>query len=282
MRVLTYKSECNSKSVKQVIKNHFNISSSLLTRLKNSGGIKVNGEVVTVRHMLESGDILTLEIPADICTIKPVDGILDIIYEDEDILCVNKPCNMPTHPSQNHHDDTLANIVMHYFKGTDNSFHAVNRLDAYTSGVVVIAKNAYSASVLSGELAKFIYDKKYLAICNGIFAQKQGRVVAPVAREDGSTIKRCVSASGKYAETLYNVIDEYSGKSIVEVSPVTGRTHQIRVHMAHIGHSLTNDFLYDSGADGKSYFYLHCKSLTLLHPYTKKIMKIEAPEPRFP
>jgi len=276
VRILTYKSDSDLFDVRQVIKKNFNISSALLTMLKNSGGIKVNGKVVTVRHILSYDDVLTLEIPAEKSDIVPVKGEIEILYEDEDVLCVNKPCCMPTHPSQNHHADTLANVVMYYFSGTDNSFHAVNRLDSYTSGVVVIAKNAYSASILSGNLQSHLFDKHYVAICNGIFSKKQGRIIEPIGRAEGSTIKRCVSNDGKYAETHYKVIAESDGKSLVELQPITGRTHQIRVHMAHIGHSLHNDFLYDSQSDGVTPFSLHCKSLTLIHPHTNKKLIINA------
>lgn len=279
MRILTYKSDSDLFDVRYVIKKRFNISSALLTSLKNSGGIKVNGKIVTVRHVMSCGDVLTLEIPSEKSDIVAVSGALDILYEDEDVICVNKPCGMPTHPSQNHHSDTLANVVMHYFSGTDNSFHAVNRLDSYTSGVVVIAKNAYSASILSGNLGNHLFDKRYVAICNGIFAEKQGNVIAPIGRAEGSTIKRCVSPDGKYAETHYKVIAESNGKSLVELNPITGRTHQIRVHMAHIGHSLHNDFLYDSQSDGVTPFSLHCKSLTLVHPHTKEELIINAETP---
>ena len=229
---------------------------------------------------MNRGDKLKLVIPCDNSgSITPVCGKLDILYEDEDILCVNKPSAMPTHPSQNHHTDTLANLVCYYYKDIPFTFRVSNRLDSYTSGVVIIAKNMYSASFLCTNEFRQNMSKTYYAVCRGNFKNKKGTITAPVSRCSNSTIKREVSPNGKYAQTFYEVIKEDSGKSLVCLKPKTGRTHQIRVHMAHIGHPLINDFLYDEFYDGTSHFLLHCKEISFVHPYTKNILSINSELP---
>jgi len=250
MRILTYLCEKSDITVKNVLQKHFNMASSIITALKNTNGILVNGEHVTVRKTMDRGDELKLIIPEKSSqNITLVKGNLEILYEDEDILCVNKPPLMPTHPSQNHHTDTLANIVMYYYKDVPFTFRASNRLDSYTSGIVVIAKNMYSASFLCTNSFRQNIKKTYYAICRGTFSQKKGTVVAPISRCEGSTIKRCVSDTGKYACTEYEVIKENNNLSLVKLNLKTGRTHQIRVHMSYLGHPLNNDFIYDDMAD---------------------------------
>ena len=215
--------------------------------------------------------------PSD--NILPVDGNIEILYEDEDILCVNKPSGMPTHPSQNHHSDTLANYVCWYYRNVPFTFRVSNRLDSYTSGIVIIAKNMYSASFLCTEAFRKNISKTYYALCRGVFENKKGTVVANIGRCEGSTIKRMVSQSGKYAETDYEVIKEAGGNSYLKLNLKTGRTHQIRVHMAHIGHPLLNDFLYDELADSEKRYFLHCGKISFMHPCRKEVITIEAPIP---
>jgi len=281
MRILNFISDNDNITVKSVLKNKFNMASSVVTALKNTKGILVNNEPVTVRKMLNRGDELKIIIPeVDSSSIIPTNGFLDVLYEDEDILCVNKPSGMPTHPSQNHYTDTLANIVCYYYKDTPFVFRVSNRLDSYTSGVVLIAKNMYSASFLCTNEFRQGMKKTYYAVCRGSFGIKKGSVTAPISRCEGSTIKRQVSDNGKFAHTDYEVINEFDGLSLVKLLPKTGRTHQIRVHMAHIGHPLVNDFLYDEKYDGKSTFLLHCKGINFIHPCTNLCITIESRLPK--
>ncbi len=271
MRILEYKCKIGDKDVKSVLRNNYRLAASVVTALKNSNGIFVNGENVTVRKTLAEGDELKLvipEYPTD--NIVPVEGELDVVYEDEDILCVNKPSGMPTHPSQNHYYDTLANLVCWRYKDIPFTFRVSNRLDSYTSGLVLISRNMYSASVICTEDFRLHTQKTYHALCRGLFDVKSGSAELPIARCEGSTIKRMVSPNGKYALTDYRVISEECGNSLLELKPKTGRTHQIRVHMAHIGHPLVNDFLYDDEYDGVSRFYLSCRKISFIHPHTKQ------------
>ena len=277
MRKLEFIAKTNNISVKSVLKNEFNMASSVITALKNSGGILVNEINVTVRKTMNAGDVLKLIIPeTQSKNIVKTPGELDVLYEDEDILCVNKPAGMPTHPSQNHYNDTLANYVCWYYKDFPFTFRVSNRLDSYTSGIVIIAKNMYSASFLCTESFRKNMHKTYYALCRGKLKNKKGTVTQNIARCEGSTIKREVSPLGKHAQTHYEVIKEIGDNSLVKLNLKTGRTHQIRVHMAYIGNPLVNDFLYDDKAEEGKHFFLHCGKISFIHPCTKKLIDIEA------
>lgn len=273
-------SSLNGKTIKSVIRNHLDISAAILTKLKKyPDGILVNGEHKNVNAVLISGDILTLNIRDNSSqNIQPVDIPLDILFEDDEIIAVNKPRNMPTHPSQNHHGDTLANGIMYYYKNTSFTFRPITRLDRDTSGVVLIAKNQLSASILSHQMQNFKISKQYIALCHGVFENKQGTIDAPIARIDGSGILREVSESGKSAITQYQVISEKDGLSLVKLFPKTGRTHQLRVHLSHIGHPIYGDDLYGSPIKDKQTL-LHCKKISFIHPGTNKPTQITAPIP---
>jgi len=277
----TAKETDNGKSVKQVIEHEFSLSSRTLSKLKKSSGIKVNGENVTVRYSLSEGDILSLsieDIPSE--KIEKADIPLDVLYEDDDILIVNKPLGMPTHPSQGHHKDTLANAVMYRYRDTDFTFRAITRLDGDTTGVVLIARNAVSAQRLTDSLQKGDIRKEYAAVVLGIPKPESGIIDAPIARCENSVIKRKISDSGKAAITEYCL--DFSRNdgifSLVKAFPITGRTHQIRLHLSHIGYPIYGDFLYGTPIDNVR-AYLHCKSLTFPHPMTKEIMSVTAPLP---
>ncbi len=273
--------EDDGKSVKQIISREFSLSSRALTRLKNSGGITVNGKAVTVRHILGENDILTLKIddtPSE--SITPVNIPLDIIYEDEHILLVNKPLGMPVHPSQGHHCDTLANAVMYRYRGTDFTFRAITRLDGDTTGLVLVARNAVAAQRLTDLMQNGEINKEYAAATVGVPKEKYGTVNAPIARCENSVIKRKVSPDGKSAVTHYELefISDNGKYALIKATPVTGRTHQIRLHLSHIGIPIYGDFLYGEPVDNVR-AHLHCRRLSFPHPMTGKIMTFEAPLP---
>lgn len=281
--LLEYKAKtCDvGKCVKQVIEHEFSLSARTLSKLKKNGGIKVNGKTVTVRFSLSENDILTLSFddePSE--TIEKVDIPLDILYEDDDILIINKPLGMPTHPSQGHHRDTLANAVMYRYRDFDFTFRAITRLDGDTTGVVLIARNALSAQRLTDSLQKGDIKKEYAAVVLGVPVPEKGVINAPVSRCENSVIKRKVSDDGKNAVTEYELdFSRHDGKySLVRAFPITGRTHQIRLHLSHIGVPIYGDFLYGEPIDNVR-AYLHCRRLTLPHPMTKEFLTVEAPLP---
>ena len=266
-------------TVGQLIKNHFKISARLLTKLKQNDLIKLNGEHVTVRGTVKIGDELKLIMPeSSSMNVIPVELPLDIIYEDEDLLIVNKPKDMPVHPSMNNYNNTLGNAVRYYYKDIPFVYRPVNRLDRDTTGIVIVAKTPQASHSLSQQMQKNIFRKTYLAITEGIVSPDQGIIDEPIARERESIIKRCVRADGQRAVTEYKTVKTGNNKSVAEILLHTGRTHQIRVHFAHIGYPLYADSLYGNKVEGET-FNLHCFRLEFLHPVTGEKMHIECPPP---
>ena len=253
------------------------MSDKLVTDLKKDDYIKLNGKHCTVRNLLKINDVVSIEIPeTETSDIIPKSGKLDILFEDEDIIAINKPANMPTHPTRYHIDDTLANIVCAYL-GENFVFRAVNRLDKDTTGVVLIAKNRYSADILNRQIRNRTINKQYTAICNGEI-NCEGTIEANIIKENPKGIKRIISPDGQYAKTIYSPIKTENGYTLVKLCPETGRTHQLRVHMSHIGRSLYGDYIYGTEIDGKRTM-LHCEELGFTHPTTKKQVCIKAPLP---
>lgn len=277
----TAQKDDNGMTVKQIIAREFALSSRLLSKLKNTDGIKVNGVPVTVRCILGRGDVITLEASDKSSkNVTPCNIELDVLYEDESILAVNKPSGMPTHPSQGHHKDTLANAVMYRYRNENFTFRAITRLDGDTTGVVLIARNALAAQRLTDMLQNGKIKKEYTAITVGAPKNEEGIIDAPIARSEDSVIKRKVDENGKSAITKYSVITKSHDKSFAQVKavPITGRTHQIRLHLSHMGTPIYGDFLYGTPIDGVR-AYLHCSCLELCHPMTGKLVKIQAPLP---
>ena len=248
-RVLEYEipSEYDGANITTVLKQHFKISTNLIKDLKKyKEGIQVNGEHKRVVDLAAKGDILKITIRDTASeNIVPTDIPLDIVYEDEDVLVINKPSNMPTHPSMGNYENSLANGVMYYYKskGEERVFRAVNRLDKDTSGLMAVAKNSYIHARLGEEIQKKELKRKYMCIVCGD-VERDGTVDAPIRRADGSVINRIVAPDGQRAVTHYRVVKRYGEYTLLEMELETGRTHQIRVHMAYIGHPLVGDWLY--------------------------------------
>lgn len=273
------------KTIKEYLFTELGLSRAQVCRLKNNNGIRVNSSSVTVRYRLLFEDILELQVEdreEDInSAIEGVYHELDILYEDDDVICVNKPSGMATHPSHNHHGDTLANALVYYFneKNIPFVFRAVNRLDRETSGVVLVAKNRQAAYKLSDSLKKGKFKKEYYALVCGIPENEKGEIEKYIVRREDSIIFRKAAESGKdseYAKTIYERIEDYSKHSLLKVFPVTGRTHQIRVHLSSIGHPVYGDGLY--GEENECGLMLHAYSLEFVLPQGK-ILKVCAPLP---
>ena len=248
------------------------LSKTLIKKAKPEG-LFVNGERVTVRKQLSNGDTVEIRLPRESSeSIPPMDISLNVVYEDDWILVVDKPKNMPTHPSKGNNLPTLANGVMAKFSG-DFVFRAVNRLDRDTSGLVLVAKSELSAYKLSESMKHGEFSKKYLCITDGVPSPKKGRIDAPIRRLEEGNIKRIVANDGKRAITEYQVIKETELGALCEIRLLTGRTHQIRVHMAHIGTPLHDDFLYGRKCDGK--YFLRCVEIGFPHPYTGEYITIK-------
>lgn len=269
----------HGKTVKYILQNRLGLSASVITHLKQKDdGIMLCGQRVFVDKKVCTGDMLVITVADSRSDIPARDIALDIIYEDEDIIAISKPRNMPTHPSQNHYEDTLANGFMHYYADKNFTFRAITRLDRDTSGVVLIAKNPVSAAILGEEMKEGKIKKEYAAIVNGTPNPPFGRIDAPIKRLYESVILRCVSADGKNAVTDYETISSSDGFSLVRLFPQTGRTHQLRVHLSHIGTPIYGDDLYGAIQKDES-VRLHCRKITFIHPLSKTEMVLEAPLP---
>lgn len=269
----------DGKTVKQILcANGF--SSTIVRRMKRTeNGIMLNGESVHTDRRVRGGDELEVTVSD-----KPSENIvpkaipIDIIYEDDDILAVNKPRAMPTHPSHNHHEDTLANGIMYYYGESDFTFRAVMRLDADTSGIVLIAKNAFAARILNDDMKNKRIHKEYVAVVNGVPIPRKGRISVPIKRFKNSVILRCAAPDGKESVTDYEVEKTVNGMSFVRLFPLTGRTHQLRVHMSHIGAPIYGDDLYGAPQIGER-TRLHCRKIIFRHPMMHKETVIEAAVP---
>lgn len=270
-------SEYDGENVTTVLKQHFKMSTSLIKDLKKyEDGLRLNGAHIRTVDTVKTGDVLTVTLRDSASeNIIPKNISLDIVYEDEDILVLNKPPHMPTHPSMGNYENSLANGVMYYFqsKGEDRVFRAVNRLDKDTSGLMAVAKNAYIHARLGEEIQTKELGRRYKCIVCGDI-DSDGTVDAPIRRADGSVINRIVAPDGQKAVTHYKVIERYGEYTLLEMELETGRTHQIRVHMAHIGHPLVGDWLYGTeDHDLAPRQMLHSCYLRFIHPVSGREME---------
>lgn len=267
-------------SVKSFIREEYDMSSKLIIHLKNTGGIKVNGVVEKVDYMMKKGDIIRLEMTEEKSDIKAVNIPVDIVYEDEDIVVINKPPLMPTHTSHGHQDDTLANALMYHFEKNNeyHTFRAVNRLDNDTSGLMIAAKNSYSHHKLSIQTQNNILKRRYMAVVCGD-TKVSGVINLPIDRECDSIIKRTIKPSGKNALTYYRTIEKNNGYSLCEIELKTGRTHQIRVHFSHIGCPLAGDRMYGGLCTDIKRTALHSAYCEFIHPVTKEFMSFSKRPP---
>ena len=269
----------NEESIKQVLREKLTMSERLYKKVKDR--IYINSKKAHHYDKINNGD--TIEVDLDFFEtseniVSNPNITLDILYEDEWMLIVNKPQNMPVHPSLNHFEDSLSNAVKYYFN--ENNIHKkiriVNRLDKDTTGIVIFAKSEY----IQDNLTK--YDKEYLAICEG-FLTGSGTINKPIARKEESIIERCISKDGQNAITHYEVLKNftYDSKSLTLVKCIleTGRTHQIRVHLSSIGHPILGDTLYGSCDALINGQMLHAYKIQFMHPITKKSFEICAPIP---
>ena len=256
-----------------------------LTQLKKMPeSILINGVWSYMRTPLHSGDILTVHIRETESSpnIPPVELPLDIVYEDEDIVVVNKPAGMPVHPSLNNYRNSLANALMYYYQqqGKPFIFRCTNRLDRDTSGLTVIAKHMVSSSILSSMTARHEIEREYLAVVRGSVVPSSGTIDAPIGRTGSSLIERKIDFEhGERAVTHYHVVKEENGHSLVSLILETGRTHQIRVHMKYIGFPLTGDYLYNPDMEYIQRQALHSCQLSFRHPITGKHMEFTADLP---
>lgn len=273
---LKYIVKNNEFNINQILQNELNISSRLLYKLIKSNKVLLNDNICDTRNSANVGDIITVDFnyEEDNSNIVPTKMDLDIVFEDEWLLVINKPASVAIHPSVLHYSDSLCNGIRFYFDsiGLKKKIRPVNRLDLNTSGLVVFAKCEYIQECLISQMKDNLFKKEYLAFCEGIFEKKSGTIDLPIARKENSIIERCISKDGQTSITHYEVLKEFGNYSLVKCSLETGRTHQIRVHMSAISHPLIGDSLYGSISGLIDRQALHCYKLHFMHPITKKFM----------
>ena len=262
----------NGVKIRDFLRN-FGVSSSLLTKLKNTeNGITKNGVFAKAIEPLSSGDVLKIRIENSGHMPSPTKMDIEVCYEDEDILVLNKPPFLPVHESLNHRGDTLSNFVSFYLN-EDTAFRAVFRLDRDTSGLILIAKHELSASKLARRIKK-----DYYAVAQGEITE-DGTINLPIARCGESIIKRKVSENGETAITRFQPVSINNSNTLLKINLETGRTHQIRVHFSHIGHPLLGDELYGGKTELINRQALHCKTIYFTHPITEREMIIDCDFP---
>ncbi len=275
-------------NVKEVLKVHFEISDRLLVKLKKNQQIYLNGTLCYVDHKINIGDkiLADLTFEEESENIVPTKMDLEIIYEDDYLLIVNKSPNLPVHPSISHYENSLSNGIKYYFNQIElnKKIRPVNRLDKDTSGLVIFAKHEYIQELLIKQMKTNVFKKEYLTILTGHLLNKNGKIDASIARKDNSIIEREINNSGEQAITHYELIKNYiynnQELSLVKFILETGRTHQIRLHSKHIGHPIIGDSLYGKNSELISRQALHAYKITFKHPITKelKLFEIDLPE----
>ena len=272
-------------SVQTILRRELGLSAAAVRRAKAlDDGILLDGEPVFTNVRVEAGQVLTVAVGDQTGSdqIAPVPGPLNIVYEDEDLVIVDKAGGVPVHPSQGHHGDTLANFLLAHYaaQGLTAAFHPVNRLDRGTSGLMAVAKHAHAHEKLQEQLQNGHLRRTYLAVCEGVPVPRRGCVDAPIARVPGAVLRRQVCPQGAQARTHYEVLGTGNGRALVRLSLETGRTHQIRVHLAHVGCPLAGDFLYGTELPQlPGRFALHSAAIRLCQPVTGERLAFSSPLP---
>lgn len=285
----TVPSEYDGVKIRKYLKEGLNFSSRLISRSSKEQRIFVNDEVVRMNFKLSTGDNLKINLDREESQdIAPEKMDLDIVYEDDEILVVNKRPFLIVHPTNSYQSGTLANGIINYFKETGSNciVRLVSRLDMNTSGLILIAKNQFAHMALSKEMEKNNIKKRYIAVVHGNLKEKEGTIDLPIYKPqegDGfDSIKRVVDARGQRSITHYKVLESFKDGDIVECLLETGRTHQIRVHLSHLGHPIYGDFLYGDGDEEKDFIdrqALHAYGLDFKSPKTEKPLSLRADLP---
>ena len=274
-------SDHDNQKVSQILKNHLKFSRGEIRRIKRCAGLMVNDQTVRLNSLVKEGDLIRVNFQDDDQPVIPQDIPLNILFEDEHILVVNKPFNMLVHPLSHHVLNTLANGVIYHWQlqGHNSKFRSVSRLDKDTSGAILIAISSYICHQLSGQMKNGMCRREYLAVAHNRITMDSGIIDFPIGRLYDDSLIFGVTSQGKEAITHFTVIQRFASGSLVKLRLETGRTHQIRVHMRHFGHPLMGDDLYGGSLELIHRQALHSCNLEFNHPVTKEHMQLEAPLP---
>ncbi|WMJ78658.1 MULTISPECIES: RluA family pseudouridine synthase [unclassified Sedimentibacter] len=279
--ILNYTIQENGKTVKGIMSENLNFSRRLSKKLELNNKLLINDKVTRLNKKVYEGDVLSVEFDEDEDEYMAVEIPIDIVYEDNDLLVVNKPPNIVVHPTRSHHDNTIANGVAYYFRKNNikRKVRLVNRLDMNTSGIVIIAKHPYAHNELANQMKSNTVDKYYYAIVEGIVENDSGTINEPITRLNPDDILRVVHPEGKECITHYEVQKRFNGMTLLKLKLETGRTHQIRVHLKYIGHPIIGDTLYGSESSLINRQALHCYEMKFVQPITGRETIITCPLP---
>lgn len=275
--------EHEGMELKEILYDQMKLSSRLIRKLKRNKNILVNGNSITFHARLRKGDRVEIIMEEESNQYAPENIPLEVVYEDIDLLIINKQPGLVVHPTKGHPTGTLANAIMYYIEERQSSFKIrfVNRLDRDTSGLIMVAKNPYIQQELSKQMIENQVEKRYLAVVEGTLQEDKGTINVPIGRPDPEDIARKVFEGGQPSITHFEVIERLKDATVVRLQLETGRTHQIRVHMNHIGHPIIGDELYKGKIDmGISRQALHAEMLGFKHPRTGIELEIKAATPK--
>lgn len=282
MRILNYRAAVQDagKRVESILLGPLQISHSLLSRLKRrENGICVNGQRVYSTYVLQAGDLVTVDVgDREPRQLDPVEMDLVIVYEDEDLLVLDKPANVPVHPTKDPRERNLEQGLLQYLVEGDHP-HFVSRLDKGTTGLMLVAKSGYAHELMKRRLHTDAFRREYLAVAEGEVTPDCGEIDAPIGLAEGSSYRHCVRPDGAKSVTVYETLSASNGRTLLRLLPETGRTHQLRVHMAHLGFPLTGDWLYGKRCDEIDRPALHSCRLSFIHPMTGSRIECDSPIP---
>ncbi|MDR6226127.1 tRNA pseudouridine32 synthase/23S rRNA pseudouridine746 synthase/23S rRNA pseudouridine1911/1915/1917 synthase [Desmospora profundinema] len=269
----------------EVLKGPLLLSNRMINRLTRSRGIRLNGSMPWLNRVLKTGDRLQVAVrPREKADLRAEPVPFGVVYEDADWMVVDKPPGVKVHPTRPDEGGTLVHGLLHHWKtthGMEGKARPVHRLDRHTSGLLLVAKYSYAHQLMDRELREKRIRRIYWAICRGSMArhQAEGTIDAPIAPEPGHPLRRRVDSGGEHAVTHYRVLDQSEEATLLQLELVTGRTHQIRVHLAHLGHPLIGDKLYGGPTRHLRRQALHARELHFHHPLTGETMKFTSPLP---
>lgn len=283
--IITYIVDPEDKLVylRDVFKKKLPVSHALLARLKVQEKIRVNGQVTRTNYRLQAGDIVTVDLNLDENNrIIPQNIPLDIVYEDADVMVINKPPGLAVHPVSNILEGTLANAVTYYWsqRGESRLFRPINRLDKGTSGLVLVGKSQYAHQAMFRQQKQGLIHRSYQAVVQGLVAEDSGCIDLPIAHADpAGSARRAVHPEGKPAVTRFAVLERYQQFTLLSLTLETGRTHQIRVHLSHLGYPICGDFIYGHASPLIDRQALHAAQISFLQPRSLKPLEFETSLP---
>lgn len=280
------KKEEEDKKLRQYLHDVANLSSRLIKDASRNQRVRVNGSIARMNYVVKSGDIITFEVSKEESqNVEPEKMDLDILYEDEDVIVVNKPAGMVVHPTKSYYMGTLANGLLYHFRENGESciVRLVSRLDMDTSGIILVAKNQYAHMALARDMVEKQdeFEKSYIAVIHGHLKDEKGTIDLPIYKSPEEPIKRIVDEKGQRSITHYELLERYKDADMVRLILETGRTHQIRVHLSHLDHPIYGDSLY--GIEDDSVYIdrqaLHATKLVFPHPRSGKLISLQAELP---